>query len=55
VLGSLYPYGSKVVKFEVTDVKPRFSYHVVFQIHMDYSKYMLALGHVLREKVKIKE
>jgi hypothetical protein len=38
-LGSLEPSGSKVIKFDIIDVKPRFPYHVAFQIHVDYSKY----------------
>jgi hypothetical protein len=38
-LGALDPRGSKVIKFDVTDVKPRFPYHVAFQIHVGYSKY----------------
>jgi hypothetical protein len=41
VLGALYPNGSKVIKFDITDVKPRFPYHVAFQIHMGYSKYTI--------------
>jgi hypothetical protein len=40
-LGALDPYGSKVIKFDVTDVKPHLTYHVVFQIHVDYSKYII--------------
>jgi hypothetical protein len=40
-LGSLYPCGSKVIKFDVTDVKPRLHYHVAFQIHVGYSKYTI--------------
>jgi hypothetical protein len=38
-LGAIDPCGSKVIKFDVTDVKPRLPYHVAFQIHMGYSKY----------------
>jgi hypothetical protein len=41
VLGALDPCGSKVIKFDVTDVKPRLPYHVAFQIHVDYSKYTI--------------
>jgi hypothetical protein len=41
-LGALdRPCGSKVIKFDVTDVKPCFPYHVAFQIHMGYSKYTI--------------
>jgi hypothetical protein len=40
-LGALDPCGSKVIKFDVMDVKPRFPYHVAFQIHMGYSKYTI--------------
>jgi hypothetical protein len=41
VLGALDPSGSKVIKFDVTDVKPRLPYHVAFQIHVGYSKYTI--------------
>jgi hypothetical protein len=41
MLGYLDPYGSKVINFNVTDVKPRLPYHVSFQIHVDYSKYTI--------------
>jgi hypothetical protein len=40
-LGALDPNVSKVIKFDVTDVKPRLSYHVAFQIHVGYSKYTI--------------
>jgi hypothetical protein len=40
-LGALEPSGSKVIKFDVIDVKPHFSYHVSFQIHVEYSKYTI--------------
>jgi hypothetical protein len=40
-LGALYPCGSKVIEFDVMDVKPRLPYHVAFQIHMDYSNYTI--------------
>jgi hypothetical protein len=40
-LGALDPSGSKVIKFDVTDVKPRLPYHVAFQIHVGYSKYTI--------------
>jgi hypothetical protein len=40
-LGDLEPSGSKVIKFDVIDVKPRFPYHVAFQIHVEYSKYTI--------------
>jgi hypothetical protein len=40
-LGALEPSGSKVIKFDVMDMKPRLPYHVDFQIHMDYSKYTI--------------
>jgi hypothetical protein len=40
-LGDLEPSGSKVIKFDVKDVKPRLPYHVAFQIHMEYSKYTI--------------
>jgi hypothetical protein len=38
MLGSLDPCGSKVIKFNVTDVKPCLPYHVAFQIHVEYIK-----------------
>jgi hypothetical protein len=41
VLGALEPNGSKVIKFDVTNVKPHLPYHVAFQIHMVYSKYII--------------
>jgi hypothetical protein len=41
MLGALEPSGSKVIKFDVTDVKPRLPYHVAFQIHVGYSKYTI--------------
>jgi hypothetical protein len=34
-LGALDPSGSKVIKFDVADVKPHFPYHVAFQIHVE--------------------
>jgi hypothetical protein len=40
-LGALEPSGSKVIKFDVTDVKPHLPYHVAFQIHVGYSKYTI--------------
>jgi hypothetical protein len=40
-LGALDPSGSKVIKFDVTDVKPCLPYHVAFQIHVGYSKYTI--------------
>jgi hypothetical protein len=40
-LGSLDPCGSKVIKFDIRDVKPHLAYHVAFQIHMDYSNYTI--------------
>jgi hypothetical protein len=40
-LGDLDACGSKVIKFDVTNVKPRLPYHVAFQIHVDYSKYTI--------------
>jgi hypothetical protein len=40
-LGALDPCGSKVIKFDVTDVKPHLPYHVAFQIHVGYSKYTI--------------
>jgi hypothetical protein len=44
-LGALEPSGSKIIKFDVTDVKLCLPYHVDFQIHVDYSKY--TIKHVL--------
>jgi hypothetical protein len=41
MLGSLDPSGSKVIKFDVTDVKHHFPYHVAFQIHVGYLKYTI--------------
>jgi hypothetical protein len=38
VIGSLYPFGYKVIKFDVTDVKLHLPYHVAFQIYLSYSK-----------------
>jgi hypothetical protein len=40
-LGALESSGSKVIKFDVMDVKPRLPYHVAFQIHVEYSKYTI--------------
>jgi hypothetical protein len=40
-LGGLEPSGSKLIKFDVTDVKPHFHYHVDFQNHVEYSKYTI--------------
>jgi hypothetical protein len=40
-LGALEPSGSKFIKFDVTNVKPRLPYHVEFQIHVGYSKYTI--------------
>jgi hypothetical protein len=40
-LGALEPSGSKLIKFDVTNVKPRLPYHVAFQIHVEYSKYTI--------------
>jgi hypothetical protein len=37
-LGSIDPCVSKVIKFDVMDVKPRLPYHVAFQIHVEYTK-----------------
>jgi hypothetical protein len=37
-LGALDSCGSKVIKFDVTDVKPHLPYHVAFQIHVEYMK-----------------
>jgi hypothetical protein len=41
VLGALDQCGYKVIKFDITDVKPRLHYHVAFQIHLGYSKYTI--------------
>jgi hypothetical protein len=41
VLVAIDPCGSKVIKFDVMDVKPRLNYHVAFQIHVDYIKYII--------------
>jgi hypothetical protein len=37
-LGALDLCGSKVIKFDVTDVKSCLPYHVAFQIHVEYTK-----------------
>jgi hypothetical protein len=37
-LGSLDPCGSKVIKFDIRDVRPHLPYHVTFQIHVEYTK-----------------
>jgi len=37
-LGALDSCGSKVIKFDVIDIKPRLPYHVAFQIHVEYMK-----------------
>jgi hypothetical protein len=44
VLGALKSSGSKVIKFDITDVKPHLPYHVAFQIHEGYSKYTIKLA-----------
>jgi hypothetical protein len=41
MLGALDPCGSKVIKFDITYVKPCLPYHVAFQIHVGYSKYTI--------------
>jgi hypothetical protein len=41
MLGYIDTSGSKVINFDVTDVKPRLHYHVEFQIHVGYSKYTI--------------
>ena len=41
MLGALDPSVSKVINFDVTDVKPCLLYHVAFQIHVDYLKYTI--------------
>jgi hypothetical protein len=40
-LGSLDPSVSKVIKFDITYVKPHLPYHVAFQIYFGYSKYTI--------------
>jgi hypothetical protein len=40
-LGALDLSGSKVIKFDVTNVKPHLPYHVAFQIQVGYSKYTI--------------
>jgi hypothetical protein len=35
------PCGSKVINFDVMDVKPHLPYHVAFQIHVENMKSML--------------
>jgi hypothetical protein len=37
-LRDLEPCGSKVIKFDVTKIKPHLPYHMAFQIHVDYKK-----------------
>jgi hypothetical protein len=41
MLGDLDPCFSKVIKFDVTDVKPHLPYHVAFKIHVVLSKYTI--------------
>jgi hypothetical protein len=41
VLGDLDPSGSKVIKFDVIDVKNHLTYHVEFQIHVGCLKYTI--------------
>jgi hypothetical protein len=43
-LGALEPSGSNIIKFDITDVKPFLTYHVAFQIHVEYSKYTIKRG-----------
>jgi hypothetical protein len=40
-LGALDPCVYEVIKFDVTNVKPRLPYQMAFQIHVDYSKYTM--------------
>lgn len=40
-LGSLDLCGSKVIKFDIMDVKPCLPYHVAFQIYVEYTKYTI--------------
>jgi hypothetical protein len=42
--------GSKVIKFDITDVRPRLPYHVAFQIHVEYTKITIK-GTVIDEGV----
>jgi hypothetical protein len=42
--------GSKVIKFDVTDFRPRLPYHVAFQIHVEYTKITIK-GNVIDEGV----
>jgi hypothetical protein len=42
-LGSLDQCGSKVIKFDVTNVRPRLPYHVEFQIHVEYTQITIKL------------
>jgi hypothetical protein len=46
MLGALYPSGSKVIKFDITDVNTFFPYHVEFQIHVGYSMLHLKFAHL---------
>jgi hypothetical protein len=40
-LGALDPCVSKVINFDITDVKPLFPYHMAFQIYVNYSNYTI--------------
>jgi hypothetical protein len=40
-LGSLDSCGSKVIKFDVTNVKPHLPYHMAFQILLKYTKFTI--------------
>jgi hypothetical protein len=40
-LGFVDSFGSKVIIFDIIDVKNHFPYHVAFQIHVDYLKYTI--------------
>ena len=44
-LGALDPCGLKVIKFDITDVKPHLPYHVAFQIHVEYMK--ITIKHIV--------
>jgi hypothetical protein len=37
-LGALDPCGSKVINFDVMDIKPHLPYHMAFQIHVENMK-----------------
>jgi hypothetical protein len=52
-LGALEPNGSKLIKFDVTDVTPYLPYHVAFHIHVEYSKYTIKCSMFMKALLRV--